>query len=945
MKKALKIFGKLLLILIGLFILAMIIVPVAFKGRLMDMARTELNNSVNAQVDFDDLKISLIRSFPKLNVNLKELSVIGKEPFAGDTLMGFRSFQVAVNPFGLIGNKGIEISKILLDHPVIHALVLKNGTTNWDIVPEPADTLTEEPADTVSSGMPGVKVQLKKFEIRNAFVSYVDREGDMSATMDNLNFLLKGKWTGLTGSLFIQTTIAAVNVTMGKIRYVKNGVFRFRATMGADMAANTFTFKDNELALNDLVLGFDGKVMMKGEALVVDASFNTKETSFKSLLSLVPAIYMNDFSDIQTKGTLALNGTVRGSYLAADSTYPTAVINLKVSDASFAYPDLPESVQDVNIDVKLVGDGTHPDLSTVDINRFDLKLGENPFHASFHIRQPVSDPDIKGVIRGTIDLATLTEAIPLDSTELSGLVMADMKLGGKMSMIEDEQYEAFTADGSIMVKDMVLSTPLMKDRLKIPSGRLLFSPRYVDLEQLKIVTGPSDMTLSGKLEQFIPYMFSDGTVRGKLDFSSAVLDLNRLMPETPATAEADTAMETDILSEEPAVVEVPDKIDFVLNASMGLVKYGNIEARKVTGKVVVKDRKVIMEHVSMETMDGSVTINGEYSTRKPGTPGVSMDVEAKDISIPGAYKSLVAVRRLAPFASGLNGKVSSRFSYSGLLDKQMMPILKTVNAYGKLQSSSVSVISKGVFDKIKGLLKLNPAYTNQFKDLNISFRVENGMLHVSPFHTRVGNVDMIISGKQGLDQSIQYVYDIRVPRKELGNKADELISGLFSKAARQGLNIKVPETIHLKAFVTGTVKNPNVSLKMGDQAVSGMESVKEMVKQKAIGEVRKKADEEKEKIKKEADAKAERFLAEARKKYEEALKLAREKRDMAYQKADTLEKKASGSIVQKLKVKAQAEALRKGADAAYKQAVKFAENQYKKAEAKAEEIREKGKDL
>ncbi len=945
MKKALKIFGKLLLLLMGLFILAMIIVPVAFKGRLMDMARTELNNSVNARVDFADLRISLIRSFPRLNVSLEGLAVVGEEPFAGDTLVGFRSFQVAVNPFGLIGNKGIEISRILLDQPVIHAMVLKNGTANWDIVPETTDTLVEEPADTVSSGMPGVKVQLKKFEIRDASVSYVDREGDMSATLDHLNFLMKGKWAGSTGSLFTQTTIGAVNVTMGKIRYVKNAVFRFRATLGADMASNTYTFKDNELALNDLALGFDGKITIKGEAVVVDASFHSKETSFKSLLSLVPAIYMNDFGDLQTKGTLALDGTVRGSYLAADSTYPVAVVNLKVSDASFAYPGLPESVRDVNIDVKLVGDGTHPDLSTVDVNRFDLKLGENPFHASFHIRQPVSDPGIKGVVRGTIDLATLTDAIPLDSTELSGLILADMKLGGKMSMIENEQYASFTADGSIMVKDVVLSTPVMKDRLEIPSGRMFFSPRYVDLEQLKIVSGPSDMTFSGKLEQFIPYMFSDGTVKGRLDFSSTVLDLNRLMPETPATAEADTAMAVDTLSEEPAAVEVPDKMDFVLEARMGLVKYGNIEARNVAGKILVKDRKVIMENVSMEAMDGSVALNGEYSTQKPGESGVSMDVEAKDISIPGAYNALVTVRKLAPFASGLDGKVSSGFSFSGLLDKQMMPILKTVNAYGKLQSSSVSVLSAGVFDKIKGLLKLNPAYTNQFKDLNISFRVENGMLHVSPFHTRVGNIDMIISGEQGLDQSVKYVYDIKVPRKDLGNKANELITGLFSKAAQQGLNVKVPETIHLKAFVTGTVKNPKVSLKMGEQSGPGTEQVKEMVKEKVTGEVKKKADEEKEKIKNEADVRAERFLVEARKKYEEALKAAGEERDRAYQRADTLEKKASGGIVQKLKVKAQAEALRKGADAAYKQAVKFAENQYKKAEAKAEEIRKKVRDL
>ncbi len=953
MKKVLKITGKIFLFVVALFIIAMIVVPVAFKGKLTEMARRELNKSVNARVDFTDVKIGLIRNFPNLSVRLEGLSVVGKEPFAGDTLMGFRSFGVAVNPFGLIGKKGIDIRSVLLDRPVIHAIVLPDGTANWDIVPETADTVPEEPEDTASAGMPVVKVQLRKFEIRNAYISYDDREGDMTAVLDDLNFLMKGSWGGSTGKLFLQTAVAAVNVTMGNIRYLKDASFRFRADMGADMATGTYTFRDNELALNNLSLGFDGKVVMKGDTVDTDLSFATKETSFKSLLSLIPAIYMNDFKDLRTQGTLALDGRIRGKYLAADSTYPSALIQLKVSNASFAYPDLPESVNEVNIDVKVAGDGTDPDRSTVDINRFDLKLGENPFHAEFHIRHPVSDPEVKGIIRGTIDLATLNKAVPLDSTELSGLITADMKLAGKMSMIENENYEAFTADGSMKVQNVRIVTPDIKDPLEVPSGTMLFSPRYVDLQNLKIITGPSDMAFSGKLEQFIPYVFSGGTVKGRLDFTSRVLDLNRLMPETAGTTEPDTAAVADTLTEELSQVEVPDKVDFVLNARMGLVRYGNVEARQVKGKIVVRDRKVIMQDVAMETMGGTVVMNGEYSTQKPEEPGVAMKIAMKNISIPEAYKSLVTVQKLAPFAAGLDGKVSSQFTFSGLLDRQMMPVLKTVNASGKLQSQSVTLVSAGVFDKVKKLIKLNPAYTNEVKDLNISFRIEDGYLHINPFHTRLGKMDMTISGEQGLDQSIKYVYDIKIPREELGSTANELMNSLAGKASQYGVQVKLPETIRLKAFVTGTFKDPKVSLGGGNAQMSETETVKEAVKQKAteeiqkqVEEVKQKADEEKENLKKEADARAEKVLAEARKKYEQALKLAREERDIAYQKADTLEQKASSKgMVEKLKAKAQAEALRKGADAAYKQAVKIAEEQFKKAEAKAEEIRNSVKDL
>ncbi len=94
MKKIFKISGKILGILLLLILLALFLVPVLFKGRIMEIARTEMNNSVNATVDFTDLSVSLIRHFPYLSVGMEGLSVVGKDDFSGDTLMQFRTFTV-----------------------------------------------------------------------------------------------------------------------------------------------------------------------------------------------------------------------------------------------------------------------------------------------------------------------------------------------------------------------------------------------------------------------------------------------------------------------------------------------------------------------------------------------------------------------------------------------------------------------------------------------------------------------------------------------------------------------------------------------------------------------------------------------------------------------------------------------------------------------------------
>ena len=61
MKKALKIFGILFLFII----ITAVAVPIIFKGKFAQIIKDQINKNVNAQVDFSDIDISIISSFPK----------------------------------------------------------------------------------------------------------------------------------------------------------------------------------------------------------------------------------------------------------------------------------------------------------------------------------------------------------------------------------------------------------------------------------------------------------------------------------------------------------------------------------------------------------------------------------------------------------------------------------------------------------------------------------------------------------------------------------------------------------------------------------------------------------------------------------------------------------------------------------------------------------------
>ena len=59
---------------------------------------------------------------------------------------------------------------------------------------------------------------------------------------------------------------------------------------------------------------------MEDGAMEMDLSIFSRETSFQTLLSMVPAIYLKDFETLKSSGNLKLEGNVKG--INADSILP-----------------------------------------------------------------------------------------------------------------------------------------------------------------------------------------------------------------------------------------------------------------------------------------------------------------------------------------------------------------------------------------------------------------------------------------------------------------------------------------------------------------------------------------------------------------------------------------------------------------------------------------------
>jgi hypothetical protein len=864
MKKVLRIF----LVFILLIIISLVVTPILFKKQILNKAKEIANTSVNAKIDFTDLKLTFFKDFPRLTTSLYGVSVSGMEVFEGDTLVAFDEFSATVNVISLIRKEAIKVRSILLDNPRISAIMLEDGSANWDIAKESEDSVSGEDPDTAGSGTMDLKVALKKFEIRDASIAYLDRKSGMEASLDGFNFLLSGDLAQDFTSLELTSTTERLNLIMGGIRYVKDAMLNILINLDADLANSVFTLMDNSFAINDLVLLLDGKVTMpEGGDIGVDINFDTKETSFKSLLSMVPAVYMNDFEDVQTDGELALSGSIRG--ILTEEHTPSADIKLLVNNARFEYPDLPKSAEQIHIDVDVHYDGIQNDNSIVDVNGFHVELGDNPVDFSMHMITPISDPKVNATLAAKIDFSTLADVVPMEDMSLTGILDANIDLMGKMSSIENERYDEFKADGSLKLQQFEMKSPDIPQPVFINSTVMNFSPQYVDLTEFDANIGSSDVRMDGKLENFLSYLFEDGMIAGKLNLESNLLDLNEFMADEtgekegePATEPADepSAGATDTVA--TSVIEIPGNIDFVFTSSLKKVLFNKLEIDNLLGLIIIRDQRVIMQNLSLQLLKGNVIMSGEYNTQDLKSPLVDLSLDMDKIDIPSAFNSLVTIQKLAPIAEGTSGTISTNLDFTSFLGKGMMPHMNSIVAKGKLGSEKIIIEKTETFDMINGILKTDKFSDITMNDLAIEYSVRNGRVYIEPYQTKIGNTELVMGGDQGIDQTMNYEMKMKIPRTDLGGTAQNAINEVSSLAASQGINLDPGETIDVTFLVTGTFSEPRIRPVFEE----GLKNMTEEVKEQVQEIIEEKVEEVKEEIKEDVTREAEKIMAEAQAK-------------------------------------------------------------------------------
>ena len=782
MKKILKIFG----ITVAALMVLLMLLPFAFRGKIESVIKSEGNKLLNAQFDFESLDISLLRRFPLASVSLNDFWLKGVGVFENDTLVRASELTAAVNLMSLISGD-YEVSKIIVDDTRVKAIVLEDGSVNWDVMKSSGDQPTDvsEPAEASDVSF---KVELKKLSISDFGVIYDDRQGGMYAAVEDFDAVCSGDFGSDMTTIKLNAKTPAVTFRVGGVPFLNRAAVKADMDSAADLVNQKYTLNENELQLNAIRAAIDGWVAVTDKGMDMDLKLNTNEVGFKELLSLIPAIYAKDFEGIKTDGVATLTAEAKGS-LEGEDIVPAFDVALNVKNAMFRYPSLPAGVDAINIAAVVKNPGGSVDATTISVNPFNFTLAGNPFSMTADVKTPISDPDFKASAKGKIDLGKIKDVYPLEDMNLNGVVNADMSLAGRLSYIEKEQFDKVEAQGSINLSNMKLQMESMPD-VDIARSTFSFSPRYVELSQTTVNIGDNDLTLDSRFENYLGYLLKGTTIKGTLNVSSNKINLNDFMGgdsvESAEVAQQPAAEEsaTEQATTATGGIRVPDNIDFRAQVNMKLVTLDKMSFSNIKGLLVIKNSKVDMQNISLNTMGGSVVANGYYDTPVGAQPRLDAGFALNNISFAEAYRDLDMVQQLAPIFSGLTGNFSGSVKVNTLLDDSMRPVVQTLNGSGSLSTKDLSLGDVKVINMVADIVKKPSLKDTRVKDLAVEFTIKDGRVDTKPFDIKMGDYTMKLSGSTGLDQSIDYRGTITLPASagavaKLGT-VDMTIGGTFT---------------------------------------------------------------------------------------------------------------------------------------------------------------------
>ena len=772
MKKSFKILTVFFLLAIAF----VIIIPIVFEGKIIDLVKKTANNNINATLDFEDADLSIWSSFPNTKVSLEKVSLINSAPFEGDTLFVANTVDLKMPLLELFKkSNALSISSFTVDDAIVNIHIDKNGNANYDIT-KVKDTI----GGTNTSN--SLQLGLKSYKVTNSTIVYEDLQNNVLLKITDFNHSGNGNLSLDKTELETQST-ALVSFEMDEVSYLKDNNIQLDALLGINFKENTYRFLKNNAMVNQLPLVFDGSVKINDDNKEIDISFKTPSSDFSNFLALIPKVYSKNIEGVTTTGNFEVQGKFEG--IVNEERIPK-------------FPNLSKTLKNIHINTQITNESGFSKDTYVLVDKLSFRIDDDVFNASAKLLDISENMKVIANLKGVVNLASLEKVYPAEAFKgLKGNLDVDASTNFDMRSVERKQYENTKTNGTFKLSNFEYSSAELSNPLKISKAAITFTPKMVNLNSFDAILGKTDFTTTGTINNLLGFLFNKENVEGRFNLTSNTFSINDFMV---VNVEKDGEQSKKTSKNQ---VKIPSFLDCIIDAKATTVLYDNITLKNVEGRLLIKDQKVELQNMKSNVFDGALGFNGSVSTKNEVST-FQLDLDINNFNIGQSFTSLDLFQALAPIAKAVDGKINSTISLSGNLNNDFVPVLNSLTGsmLAQLFGSKITTEKTPLLQNLQQNLPFLDTKKLNLDKLKASLNFKDGKVTLKPFKLNYDDIEIDISGGHGFDKSLAYNAVLNVPAKYLGKEAEQLIAQLNNDSQ----NIKVP----INALISGKFSNPSI---------------------------------------------------------------------------------------------------------------------------------------
>jgi hypothetical protein len=762
-------------------------------ARLKKMVVPQLKESIGRPVNIEHMSLTFFKTFPHPGVEISGMMVPGKTK--SDTLLSLRQLVVGVKLIPLIGHN-IVITELDIDKPDFTYIVYPDSTTNLDFL------LNEQPSDTTSSAY---NIAIPYFQIHHAYFGYHDYTTHTRAAVHNLNGNLSLSYADSITSR-IDVKAERFSATLDSVNYISG--------LPLSLSEKSTLYPDRELirlnkghfSVHGLKMDLTGSIANWDQAPKVNLQLQSSSDDFGELLQLMPEAYRDYTKGLQTKGSLTLNGSIRG--VIAQDQLPDFDIKMAVRNGYMKDPDLSQPVQNIQLTARATNK-----LLTIDT--LTATAGKNKLSGSVRIENPLKD---EGAFRmnflADADLSTVHQFYDLsqmDVKKLDGILNIDANVNGRRHESGDITFNSNTM-GHVRLKNVAFSGEASPQPVKNLNMNLQLSADKAVLHTFTADIGESDMNIRGSLTHYLAYLKQESS-REETSlltgyFSSNYLNLDELMSGGGKTT---------------FKPQLPD-MNTQLSAHIKRMKIAGVTMQNLQAKATTTPVQVHLEKASVHLFDGkaSGTMRWKIPDGKPSTFNFKGSLNGLQLS--SFFKEYPILGEDSQFYKYIKGNFSSQVDYHTKIDTMLSPILSTTALNGTLSMDKASVSNHPLQKKL-----VHYTHISQLNDISLdswqsTVTVENSILTFKNLSLTSDNIGLKLNGtEQLMSGDIDFHISLLLP-----DRYQSKVASLIGKQAIKAFTSK-DGGVMLPLHITGTYEDPSIK---PDQAII-KKAIKNKVKNKA----------------------------------------------------------------------------------------------------------------